>query len=68
MKQCPCCDKNSLEDDPVRNSLSHVDNVTYICNDCGQKESFINLNPQMVDKIDVDIYERFKERVKNGQV
>jgi len=63
MKKCPCCDKNSLNDKAVMNSLSHVDNKTMICNDCGQKESFIHLEGSLVDKVDVDIYERFKTRL-----
>lgn len=63
MKQCPCCDKNSLEDEDVMNSISHIDNRTYICNDCGKKESLLNLCPDMCDKIDLEIYIRFKERL-----
>ena len=62
MKKCPCCDKDCLNDDPVNNSLSHVDNKTYICNDCGQKESAIHLGGIPVDQIDIEIYERFKKR------
>ena len=63
MKKCPCCDKMSLADEDVINSLSHVDNKTYICNDCGQKESFIHLNTEGIDQIDMDIYFRFKTRL-----
>ena len=62
MKICPCCDKKSLNDDPIMNSLSHIDNKTYICNDCGQKESFITTSPHMVDEVDIEIYQRWKKR------
>ena len=60
MKKCPCCDKDSLNDEQVMNALSHIDNKTYICNDCGNKESLVNLDPSSVDQVDFDIYERFK--------
>ena len=64
MKKCPCCDKNSLNDEQVMNSLSHVDNKTFICNDCGAKESAIHLGGTPVDQVDIDIYERFKMRLR----
>ena len=64
MKQCPCCDKNSLNDEEVNNSLSHIDNKTYVCNDCGAKESYMETAPYLTDEIDVGIYNRFKERCK----
>jgi hypothetical protein len=63
MKQCPCCDKNSLNDDDVMNSVSHIgNNKTHICNDCGKKESFIHLAPDQVDDVDLAIYNRWKTR------
>jgi len=64
MKKCPCCDKMSMQDDEILNSLSHIDNKTYICNICGQNESFIGINPSMVEPIDIDIHERFKKRLE----
>ena len=45
------------------NSLSHIDSKTYICNDCGQKESFLHLRPEMTDEVDAQIYMRFKKRL-----
>lgn len=63
LKKCPCCDKESMNDEQVMNSLSHVDDKTYICNDCGNKESLLNLSPSNCDKIDLDIYIRFKQRL-----
>ncbi len=64
MKKCPCCDKQSLNEDMVMNSISHIDNKTHICNDCGQKESFVHLaDSNLFDEIDVEIYARFKARL-----
>ncbi len=64
MKKCPCCDKNTLKDEQVMNSLSRVDNETYICNTCGDNEGFINYDPSVVDQDAIDIHERFKMRLR----
>lgn len=64
MKKCPCCDKMKMNDEDVMNSLSHVDNTTYICNDCGQAESLIFLDAKQCSKQDADNYYRFKKRCK----
>jgi len=38
MKKCPICG-GDMHPNEVMNSLSRVDNKTYICNDCGTKEA-----------------------------
>jgi len=52
MKVCPRCKKLKLEDDDVLNSLSHRDGKTYICNDCGVEESFIDLGMVLPTEIE----------------
>ncbi len=39
MKVCPRCNKKTLNNIKVRNSLSRIDNKTYICNNCGDEEA-----------------------------
>lgn len=38
MKECPKCKRQTLDDDEVLNNLSIVDNSTYICPECADKE------------------------------
>jgi len=42
MKTCPRCKKKTMHNKRVWNSLSRRDNNTYICNDCGNEEAFID--------------------------
>lgn len=39
-KRCPLCG-HQLHERRVHNSLSRVDNATFICNDCGMREAMI---------------------------
>lgn len=39
MKKCPKCKKKTLNDEEVMNCLSKEDGKTYICQECGEKES-----------------------------
>ena len=39
--KCPLCNKEELYIKKVRNSLSRVDNKTYICNQCGLLETVL---------------------------
>ena len=61
MKKCPCCNKKTLNDENVMNSLSHIDDKTYICNACGQVESMLFLDTKNVTTGDVDNYYKFKK-------
>lgn len=40
--KCPRCLTSELHPDKVMNSLSRLDNETYICNDCGTEEAFLD--------------------------
>ena len=40
--KCPRCLKNELDKDETMNSLSRMDNATYICEECGQEEATLN--------------------------
>jgi len=50
MKHCPRCHKLTLRDDNDLNSISHHSDKTYICNDCGDDESFIEAGLLLPDK------------------
>lgn len=54
MKKCPRCKKQTLEDDQVMNSLSHRDRKVYICNRCGNEESWIDAGIQEPDQVERD--------------
>jgi|APSaa5957512535_1039671.scaffolds.fasta_scaffold01088_25 hypothetical protein len=60
---CPCCDRECLNEDESIRSLSHLDSKTTICITCGQKESMVNLAPETCDVVDLEMYNRFKERL-----
>lgn len=44
---CPRCLENELHEESVMNALSIVDSKTYICSDCGNDESFIQLGDRV---------------------
>lgn len=52
MKKCPRCKKNKMHDEQALNSLSRRDNKTYICNDCGNDEAFIDAGMMEPDKLE----------------
>lgn len=54
MKECPRCHKMTMKDEDVLNSLSRRDNKTYICNDCGKAESYIDFGIDDPDEIERD--------------
>ena len=54
MKECPRCHKMTLEDEDVLNALSHRDNETYICSDCGNDESYIDAGFMEIDQRERD--------------
>lgn len=64
MKSCPCCHKQTLNDEQVMNSISHLDNKTYICNNCGQVESLIHLDLKHISTEQADNYFKFKKELK----
>ena len=49
------------------NSISHIDDKTYICNDCGKKESLLFLDAKNVSIGDADNYYKFKDVLKKQQ-
>ena len=50
MKECPRCGKLKMHDEQAMNSLSRRDNKTYICNDCGEEEAYIDQGWQEPDE------------------
>jgi len=54
MKKCPRCHQLTMKDDDVLNSLSRRDNKTYICNECGHDESYIDARMMPVGKLERD--------------
>ena len=64
MKLCPCCHKETLNDETIMNSLSHLDDTTYICNDCGSVESMIHLDLKLITTEQVDNYFKFKKELE----
>ncbi|MCZ6583065.1 MAG: hypothetical protein O6761_07850 [Thaumarchaeota archaeon] len=66
MKICPCCHKELLNEEDVMNSISHLDNETYICNACGQVESLIHLDLKNITVEQADNYYKLKKELKSG--
>lgn len=54
MKECPRCKKMTLEDEQVLNSMSRRGSGIYICNECGDEESFIDTGFMEVDQRERD--------------
>ncbi|KKN75462.1 hypothetical protein LCGC14_0380830 [marine sediment metagenome] len=63
MKVCPCCYREVLHEEGVRNSISHIDNKTEICSKCGLLESTVGMGVS-TNAVDIAMYERFKGRFK----
>lgn len=43
LKECPRCHRNCLDEDRAMNAISHIDNKTQICSECGKFEGCIGL-------------------------
>lgn len=54
MKKCPRCHRNTLYEEGAFNSLSRRDNKTYICNDCGKNEAYIDNGRMRPGRIEQD--------------
>jgi len=54
MKKCPRCYRMTMEDEKALNSLSRRDNKTYICNFCGEEETYIDDGSMPPDKLERD--------------
>jgi len=54
MKQCPRCHLMTMADEDVFNVVSHRDNKTYICSQCGNDESLIDNGFLPAGKIERD--------------
>ena len=54
MKECPRCHAMTMMEEDIMNSLSRRDNKTYICNDCGEDESFIDAGVMTPGKVERD--------------
>lgn len=60
---CPRCTR-PMHDKMVRNSLSRLDNKTYICNGCGRDEALFNMfNPAgFLTPLDMPVFPNEKSR------
>lgn len=63
MKECPRCERNCLNEDNALNSLSHIDNKTYICSKCGTHSGLCDMNYE-TDKVEILMHERFKAKLE----
>ena len=53
---CPRCLTNELNTErPALNPLSRRDNNTYICNECGNEEAFVDIDAAYIEE---DVAER----------
>ena len=63
MKNCPRCNKETLEDEPALNSLSRRGNV-YICNPCGDEEALIDLGEMSPTETEIE----FEAKMQSGDL
>ena len=63
MKICPRCLRKCLEEEVVLNALSHIDNKTYICAECGKQSGLCDMGYQN-DPVEIEMHDRFKKRLK----
>ena len=61
MKKCPRCHRMLMRDDDVLNKLSRRDNKTYICFECGEDESGIDLGVQRPDQLERDFVAKVRK-------
>jgi len=63
MKICPRCHKQSLNDEEVMNSISHIGNKVMICNDCGKQQGLVGMG-YCNDIVEIEMEKRFKKELK----
>jgi len=63
LKECPRCKRNTLEDEDVLNSISHVGKVM-ICSTCGRMEGLVKLGGN-VSKSEIMLSEEFETYLKD---
>ena len=66
-KICPRCKVNVLDENEVMNSLSRQDNETYICNDCGDVEAFLDAGLLELTDEQIQIEADFVEWINANQ-
>jgi len=59
---CPRCHRDSMNPDKVINSLSHLDNKTYICAECGKQSGMCDMGYQN-DIVEIEMHKRFKKEL-----
>jgi len=63
MKECPRCKRNCLYEEDVMNSISHLDNKTMICSECGKHEGLVGMGYE-TDEVEIAITTRFRNELK----
>lgn len=61
-EKCPRCHRNCLSTDNALNSLSHLDNKTYICAICGLQSGLCDMSYQD-DPVEIEMHQRFKKEL-----
>lgn len=62
MKICPRCHRKCLEEDKALNALSHLDNKTAICSECGKQSGLCDMDIQS-DLVEMEMHIRFKNEL-----
>ena len=62
MKICPRCHRQSLNDEEVMNSISHVGNRVMICNECGKQQGMVGMGYSR-DLVEIEMEKRFKKEL-----
>ena len=60
---CPRCHRRCLFPDKAMNALSHIDNKTYICSECGTQSGLCDMDIQ-ADLVEINMHDRFKKELK----
>lgn len=63
LEVCPRCKRKCLENEDVLNSISHIDNKTLVCPECGKQSGMCDMNLQQ-DPAEIEMHERFKRELE----
>lgn len=63
LDKCPRCKRNCLYKENSLNALSHIDNKTYICSECGLQSGLCDMGVQ-TDIVEIEMHARFKKELK----
>ena len=63
MKICPRCHRETLHDEDVMNSISHIGDNVKICSECGKQQGLVGMG-YSTDIVEIEMEKRFTIELK----